>query len=55
VAYSIGGKLEEIGIKLVKDIREVSKEKLISTLSPRRARRSGTTPAALIVPKSGNK
>jgi len=35
VAYSIGGKLEEIGIKLVKDIREVSKKKLISTLGPK--------------------
>ncbi|KAK5124494.1 hypothetical protein LTR85_001711 [Meristemomyces frigidus] len=35
VAWSIGGKLEEIGIKLVKDIREVSKEKLIGTLGPK--------------------
>jgi len=35
VAYSIGGKLEEIGVKLVKDVREVSKEKLISTLGPK--------------------
>ncbi|KAF2436116.1 DNA repair protein [Tothia fuscella] len=35
VAYSIGGKLEEIGIKFVKDIREVSKEKLITTLGPK--------------------
>jgi DNA repair protein REV1 len=35
VAHSIAGKLEEIGIKLVKDIREVSKEKLISTLGPK--------------------
>lgn len=32
VAHSIGGKLEEIGVKLVKDVRELSKEKLISTL-----------------------
>lgn len=35
VAYSIGGKLEDIGVKLVKDVREVSKEKLISTLGPK--------------------
>ncbi|KXL42558.1 hypothetical protein M433DRAFT_93364 [Acidomyces richmondensis BFW] len=35
VAWSIGGKLEEIGVKLVRDIREVSKEKLISTLGPK--------------------
>ena len=35
VAWSIGGKLEEIGIKLVKDIRETSKEKLIITLGPK--------------------
>lgn len=35
VAYSIGGKLEEIGIKLVKDIRDFSREKLISTLGPK--------------------
>lgn len=35
VAYSIGGKLEEMGIKLVKDIREVSKERLVSVLGPK--------------------
>ncbi|KAJ9648967.1 deoxycytidyl transferase [Coniosporium tulheliwenetii] len=35
VAHSIGGKLEEIGIKLVKDIREFSRERLISTLGPK--------------------
>jgi DNA repair protein REV1 len=35
VAHSIGGKLEEIGIKLVQDIRDVSREKLISTLGPK--------------------
>lgn len=35
VAYSIGGKLEEIGVKFVKDIRELSKEKLMSTLGPK--------------------
>lgn len=35
VAWSIGGKLEEIGIKLVKDIREVTKERLMNTLGPK--------------------
>jgi len=35
VAYSIGGKLEEIGIKLVKDIRQTPKERLISVLGPK--------------------
>jgi len=35
VAWSIGGKLEEIGIKLVKDIRETTKERLINTLGPK--------------------
>ncbi len=35
VASSIGGKLEEIGIKYVKDIREATKEKLVSTLGPK--------------------
>lgn len=35
VAYSIGGKLEDIGIKYVKDIREFSREKLINTLGPK--------------------
>lgn len=35
VAYSIGGKLEDIGIRLVKDIREVSKERLVSVLGPK--------------------
>lgn len=35
VAYSIAGKLEEIGIKYVKDIRETSKDKLIRTLGPK--------------------
>lgn len=35
VAYSIAGKLEEIGIKLVKDIRDVSKERLVSVLGPK--------------------
>ncbi|OJD37090.1 dna damage repair protein mus42 [Diplodia corticola] len=35
VASSIGGKLEEIGIKLVGDVREYSKERLVSTLGPK--------------------
>lgn len=35
VAYSIGGKLEEIGVKYVKDIRGLSKEKLVNTLGPK--------------------
>jgi len=35
VAYSIGGKLEEIGVKFVKDVRELSKEKMITTLGPK--------------------
>lgn len=35
VAYSIGGKLEELGIKLVKDIRSTSKERLVSALGPK--------------------
>lgn len=35
VAYSMGAKLEEIGIKYVKDIREVSKDRLITTLGPK--------------------
>lgn len=35
VAYSIGGKLEEIGIKFVGDIREYSKERLINALGPK--------------------
>jgi DNA repair protein REV1 len=35
VSHSIGGKLGEIGITFVKDIREVSKERLIATLGPK--------------------
>ena len=35
VAYSISGKLEEIGVKLVKDIRQVSKERLTTVLGPK--------------------
>lgn len=39
VAYSTGNKLEEIGVKYVKDIREVSKERLMSTLGPKTGER----------------
>ncbi|KAL8909503.1 MAG: hypothetical protein Q9207_000183 [Kuettlingeria erythrocarpa] len=35
VAFSIGGKLEEIGVKFVKDVRELTKERLINTLGPK--------------------
>ncbi|KAF1835657.1 DNA polymerase IV, partial [Decorospora gaudefroyi] len=35
VAWSIGGKLEDIGVKFVTDIRELSKERLIQTLGPK--------------------
>ncbi|KAK5046432.1 hypothetical protein LTR84_008235 [Exophiala bonariae] len=35
VAWSIGNKLEEIGIKYVKDIRACSKERLVNTLGPK--------------------
>lgn len=35
VAHSIGGKLEEIGVKFVKDVRTLSKDRLMSTLGPK--------------------
>ncbi|KAK8138420.1 DNA repair protein rev1 [Apiospora sp. TS-2023a] len=35
VAYSITGKLGEIGVKLVSDIRQLSKERLTGTLGPK--------------------
>ena len=35
VAYSMGGKLEEMGVKLVRDLRELSKERLMTSLGPR--------------------
>jgi DNA repair protein REV1 len=35
VAYSIGGKLEAMGIKLVKDIREFTKETMSNSLGPK--------------------
>lgn len=35
VSYSIGGKLEEIGVKFVKDIREIPRERLATALGPK--------------------
>ncbi|KAG8532688.1 uncharacterized protein KY384_002565 [Bacidia gigantensis] len=35
IAYSIGGRLEEIGVKYVKDVRQLSKERMISVLGPK--------------------
>ncbi|ETS04407.1 DNA repair protein [Trichoderma reesei RUT C-30] len=35
VAYSIGGKLEDLGVKLVKDLRDISKERLVAVLGPK--------------------
>ena len=35
VAYSIGGKLEEFGVKTVKDIRHLTKERLMTALGPK--------------------
>ncbi|KAI1810567.1 impB/mucB/samB family protein [Poronia punctata] len=35
VAYSIAGKLEEIGVTFVSDIRQTSRERLTSTLGPK--------------------
>ncbi|KAK3175103.1 hypothetical protein OEA41_002349 [Lepraria neglecta] len=35
VAYSIGGKLEEIGVRYVRDVRELSKERMVTTLGPK--------------------
>lgn len=35
VAHSIGSKLEEIGVKLVKDIRHLTKERLMTVLGPK--------------------
>ena len=35
VAYSIGGKLEEIGVKYIKDVRSLTKERLMSSLGPK--------------------
>ncbi|OAA68642.1 DNA repair protein, Rev1 [Niveomyces insectorum RCEF 264] len=39
VAYSIGGKLEEIGVRLVQDLRNVSKERLVAVLGPKTGER----------------
>ncbi|KAJ5661859.1 uncharacterized protein N7477_009475 [Penicillium maclennaniae] len=35
VGYSLSNKLEELGVKFVKDARDVTKEKLISSLGPK--------------------
>ncbi len=35
VAHSLGGKLEELGVKFVKDIRGLTKERLMSALGPK--------------------
>jgi DNA repair protein REV1 len=35
VAYSLGGKLEEIGVKFVKDMRDLTRERLVSHLGPK--------------------
>lgn len=39
VAYSIGGKLEEIGVKLVRDIRATTRERLTAVLGPKTGER----------------
>lgn len=35
IAYSIGGKLEEIGVTFVKDVLQLTKERLITALGPK--------------------
>ena len=35
VAYSLGSKLEELGVKYVKDIRQLTKERLVNALGPK--------------------
>lgn len=35
VAFSIGGKLEEVGVKFVKDVRSLTKERLMTVLGPK--------------------
>ncbi|KAI9720628.1 MAG: hypothetical protein M1812_002808 [Candelaria pacifica] len=35
VAHSLGGKLEELGVTFVKDIRSLTKERLMSTIGPK--------------------
>ncbi|KAH7417330.1 hypothetical protein BKA64DRAFT_657655 [Cadophora sp. MPI-SDFR-AT-0126] len=35
VAYSIGGKLEEIGVKFVRDVRQLTKDRLMTVLGPK--------------------
>ncbi|KAJ5089805.1 hypothetical protein N7532_008489 [Penicillium argentinense] len=35
VGYSLGGKMEELGIKFVKDVRDLPRDRLISSLGPK--------------------
>lgn len=35
IAYSIGGKLEEIGVTFVKDVRQLTKDRLMTVLGPK--------------------
>ena len=35
VGYSLSAKMEELGVKLVKDVRELTRERLISSLGPK--------------------
>ncbi|BCR92729.1 putative DNA damage repair protein Mus42 [Aspergillus chevalieri] len=35
VGYSLGTKMEDLGVKFVKDIRDISKERLLSSLGPK--------------------
>ena len=35
IAWSIGGRLEEIGVKYVKDVRQLSKERMMTVLGPK--------------------
>lgn len=39
VAYSIGGKLDEIGVKSVSDLRALSKDRLVTVLGPKTGER----------------
>ncbi|KAL6873189.1 DNA repair protein [Trichoderma novae-zelandiae] len=35
VAYSIGGKLEDVGVRFVKDLRDIPKDRLVAVLGPK--------------------
>lgn len=39
VAYSLGGKLEDVGVRFVKDIRGLTRERLINALGPKTGER----------------